>query len=42
MTGAIGFDRDVRVKEACRVFCRPVKKAELNTTADSYEYALAA
>jgi hypothetical protein len=39
--GAIGFDRDARSKEACRGL--PTRKqAELNTTADSHEYALAA
>jgi hypothetical protein len=39
--GAIGFDREVRIKEACRGLLTR-KQAELNTTADSFEYALAA
>jgi hypothetical protein len=39
--GAIGFDREARIKEACRGLLTR-KQAELNTTADSFEYALAA
>lgn len=39
--GATGFDRDARVKEACRVTAYP-KLSGTNITADSNEYALAA
>ena len=39
--GATGFDRDVRVKEACRVTAYPYPSGT-KTTADSNEYALAA
>jgi hypothetical protein len=40
--GAIGFDREVRIIEACRATAYPKNKRKLNTTADSFEYALAA